>query len=141
VIVNMEFKAAADAFPFLGVVVCVTLLAAATLRKPNWSLLPASFKGSLFLLALVMCASMMPVEKLPAASWVTALGLGFISSIFDNIPLTKLALDQGGYDWGFFPEAKSGGRWLRHGWYIAVAYVVGYMVQLAIIGWHPDGHH
>ena len=28
-------------------------------------------------------------------------GLGFLSSVFDNIPLTALALKQGGYDWGF----------------------------------------
>jgi len=42
---------------------------------------------------------MMPVEKLPAASWHTALGLGFVSAVFDNIPLTALALKQGGYDW------------------------------------------
>ena len=35
-------------------------------------------KGTVFLLALVTAASMMPVEKLPAASWQTALGLGFV---------------------------------------------------------------
>jgi Na+/H+ antiporter NhaD/arsenite permease-like protein len=39
---------------------------------------------------------MMPVEQLPAASWPSALGLGFLSAIFDNIPLTALALKQGG---------------------------------------------
>ena len=48
---------------------------------------------------------MMPVEKLPAASWQTALGLGFVSAVFDNIPLTALALKQGGYDWGFLAYA------------------------------------
>ena len=47
----------------------------------------------------------MPVEKLPAASWQTALGLGFVSSVFDNIPLTALALKQGGYDWGVLAYA------------------------------------
>ncbi len=77
------------------------------------------------------------------ASWQTALGLGFLSSVFDNIPLTALALKQGGYDWGFlayavgfggsmiwfgssagvalsnlFPEARSVGQWLRHGWHV-----------------------
>jgi Na+/H+ antiporter NhaD/arsenite permease-like protein len=109
---------------------------------------------------------MMPVEKLPAASWQTALGLGFVSAVFDNIPLTALALKQGGYDWGFlayavgfggsmiwfgssagvalsnlYPEAKSVGLWLRHGWYIAVAYVIGFFVLLVVLGWHPDGKH
>ena len=129
---------------------------------PHWSLLPGAFKGSVFLLSLVLCASMMPVEHLPAASWQTALGLGFLSSVFDNIPLTALALKQGGYDWGFlayavgfggsmiwfgssagvalsnmYPEARSVGRWLRHGWTIALGYVIGFFVMLATIGFHP----
>src|SRR2546425_9256396 len=47
----------------------------------------------------------MPVEKLPAASWPTALGLGFVSAVFDKIPLTALALKQGGYDWGYLAYA------------------------------------
>jgi hypothetical protein len=61
-----------------------------------------------------------------------------VSAFFDNIPLTALAIKQGGYDWGFlaycvgyggsmlwfgssagvaisglFPEAKSAKNWLR----------------------------
>jgi Na+/H+ antiporter NhaD/arsenite permease-like protein len=132
-------------------------------RRPDWEILPEALKGSIFLLALVLCASMMPVEKLPAASWQTAFGLGFLSAVFDNIPLTALALKQGGYDWGFlaytvgfggsmiwfgssagvaisnlFPEARSVGKWLRHGWYIALAYVVGFFGMLAVWSWHPD---
>jgi Na+/H+ antiporter NhaD/arsenite permease-like protein len=102
--------------------------------------LPEAFKGTIFLLALVTGASMMPVEKLPPALWQTALGLGFLSAVFDNIPLTALALEQGGYDYGLLayavgfggsmiwfgssagvalsnqhPEVKSLGAWLRHG--------------------------
>lgn len=166
VTMNLKFPAVGDHFPALGVAVWVALLLAVPLRKPEWSLVPDAFKGSIFLLALVTCASMMPVEKLPAASWQTALGLGFISSVFDNIPLTALALKQGGYDWGFlayavgfggsmlwfgssagvalsnlFPEAKSVGQWLRHGWFIAVGYVVGFFALLAILGWHPHEKH
>ncbi|HBS32367.1 MAG TPA: citrate transporter, partial [Parvularcula sp.] len=64
-----------------------------------------SLKGSLFLLALVTCASLMPVQALPPASWQTSFGLGFISSVFDNIPLTALALKQGGFDWGILAFA------------------------------------
>ena len=44
--------------------------------------------------AEVLGVSMMPVRELPGASWQTALGLGFVSAIFDNIPLTALALKQ-----------------------------------------------
>ena len=136
------------------------------IRRPDWKVLPETFKGTIFLLALVTAASMMPVEELPGASWQTALGLGFVSAVFDNIPLTALALKQGGYDWGYlaytvgfggsmiwfgssagvalsnqYPEAKSVGPWLRHGWHIAVAYVVGFFIMLAVIGWHPDPNH
>ena len=113
-----------------------------------------------------MCASLMPVERLPGASWQTALGLGFLSAVFDNIPLTKLALEAGGYDWGFlayavgfggsmiwfgssagvalanrFPEARSVGGWLRGGWHVALAYVVGFLVLLVTLGWHPHPPH
>lgn len=166
VTVNIKFNALADSFPFLGVAVWVALLLAVPLRKPEWSLLPDAVKGSVFLLALVTCASMMPVEKLPAASWLSTLALGFISAVFDNIPLTALALKQGGYDWGFlayavgfggsmmwfgssagvavsnlFPEAKSVAQWLRHGWMIPVGYVVGFFVMLAVMGWEPHEKH
>jgi Na+/H+ antiporter NhaD/arsenite permease-like protein len=166
VTVNLKFAALADHFPFLGVAVWVALLLAAPLRKPQWSLIPDAIKGSIFLLALVTCASMMPVEALPPASWTSTLTLGFISAVFDNIPLTALALKQGGYDWGFlayavgfggsmlwfgssagvavanlFPQAKSVGQWLRHGWMIPVGYVVGFFVMLAVPGWHPQETH
>ena len=163
VVANLRFPAVLDEFPVIGAAVWVAILVSAPIRPPEWSLLPANLKGTIFLLCLVTAASMMPVEKLPAASWQTALGLGFLSAVFDNIPLTALALKQGGYDWGYlayavgfggsmiwfgssagvalanaFPEARSVGAWLRHGWHVALAYVVGFFVMLALVGWHPD---
>jgi Na+/H+ antiporter NhaD/arsenite permease-like protein len=162
VFVNLRLQAVSDAFPFIGAAVWVALLACALWRRPGWSLLPGALKGSIFLLALVTCASLMPVERLPAASWQTAFGLGFVSAVFDNIPLTALALKQGGYDWGMlaytvgfggsmiwfgssagvalssmYPQAKSVGAWLRHGWHVALAYVAGFGVMLALLGWNP----
>ena len=92
VYVNVVHNEIADRFPFIGIAVVLAILASTPLRKPQWSLLPEAAKGTTFLLALVTCAPMMPVEKLPAASWQTAMGLGFISTVFDNIPLTALAL-------------------------------------------------
>ena len=163
---NLKFPALLDVIPVLGLAVWTVILVTTPLRKPDWAVMPETFKGTIFLLALVTAASMMPVEKLPVASWPTALGLGFVSAVFDNIPLTALALKQGGYDWGYlayavgfggsmiwfgssagvalanmFPEAKSVGRWVRQGWPIAVAYVIGFFVMLALIGWHPDAPH
>jgi Na+/H+ antiporter NhaD/arsenite permease-like protein len=162
VIANLAFPAVLDHFPVIGAAVWVAILACAPLRRPEWSLLPEAIKGSIFLLSLVTIASMMPVEKLPAASWQTAFGLGFVSAVFDNIPLTALALKQGGYDWGMlayavgfggsmiwfgssagvaisntYPEARSVGRWLAQGWHVAAAYVAGFLVMLALVGWHP----
>ncbi len=162
VLANSKFAHMSDKFPFIGAAVWIAILLAITIRKPDWGLLPEAFKGSIFLLSLILCASLMPVEKLPVASWQTAFGLGFVSSVFDNIPLTALALKQDGYDWGMlaycvgfggsmiwfgssagvalsnmFPEARSVGQWLRHGWHVALAYVVGFAVMLAVTGWHP----
>jgi hypothetical protein len=36
-----------------------------------------------------------------------------------------------------FPEARSVVLWIRHGWYVPVAYVVGFFVMLAVLGFHP----
>ncbi len=163
---NLKFPALLDLIPVIGLAVWLVILLTAPLRRPDWEVMPETFKGTIFLLALVTNASMMPVEQLPLASWQTALGLGFVSAVFDNIPLTALALKQGGYDWGYlayavgfggsmiwfgssagvalsnmYPEAKSVGLWLRHGWHVAIAYVLGFFFMLALVGWKPDADH
>ncbi len=150
-------------FPVIGAAVWLAILVTTPWRRPNWRLLPDATKGSIFLLSLVMCAAMMPVQHLPNPSWPSALGLGFLSAVFDNIPLTALALRQDGYDWGFlayavgfggsmiwfgssagvalsnmYPEAKSVGAWIKGGWHVALGYVVGFFVMLTVLGWHPD---
>ncbi len=166
IVMNTHYPEISDAFPFLGVAVWVVIFALAWLRKPEWGLLPDATRGSVFLLSLVLCASMMPVEKLPAASWQTAFGLGFVSAVFDNIPLTALSLTQGGYDWGvlayavgfggsmiwfgssagvalsnLFPEAKSAGAWLKGGWHVTLAYVIGFFIMLGTVGWTAHAPH
>jgi Na+/H+ antiporter NhaD/arsenite permease-like protein len=105
---------------------------------------------------------MMPVEELANASWVTALALGFLSAVFDNIPLTKLCLDQGHYDWGMlaytvgfggsmiwfgssagvaitnkFPEGRNVVLWVKKGWHIAAAFVIGFFMLYLVLGWEP----
>jgi Na+/H+ antiporter NhaD/arsenite permease-like protein len=160
--VNMKLPDRAGSFPFIGAAVTLALLATAPLRMPTWKLLPQALRGTLFLLCLVTTATLMPVERLPDASWQTALGLGFASAVFDNIPLTALALKQGGYDWGvlafsvgyggsmiwfgssagvaisnMFPEARSVGAWLRAGWHVALGYAAGFAALMATLGWRP----
>ncbi|HET7596239.1 MAG TPA: hypothetical protein VFK15_04850, partial [Burkholderiales bacterium] len=36
-----------------------------------------------------------------------------------------------------YPEARSVAAWLRHGWHVALAYVVGFVVLLGTLGWEP----
>lgn len=150
--------------PALGV--WIAILIGNFIRKAPWHEIPKSIQGTIFLMALVTCASLMPVDELPAASWQTAFSLGFISAVFDNIPLTKLCLEQGGYDWGvlaytvgfggsmiwfgssagvalsnMYPEAKSVVKYIKNGWHVAIAYVFGFFVMLGIVGWHPHAPH
>jgi Na+/H+ antiporter NhaD/arsenite permease-like protein len=162
-VVNLKFPKQADRFPFIGVTVWLAILLSLKMRQPDWEVLPRAFKGSIFLLSLVLIASMMPVEELPLPSLRTAFGLGFASAVFDNIPLTALALKQGGYDWGslayavgfggsmiwfgssagvaissIFPEARSVGAWIRGGWFVVVAYLAGFIALILLVGWHPE---
>ena len=148
---------------FSAIGVWAAILVATLFTKTPWKEINHSLSGSVFLLALVLCASMMPVNDLPAASWQTTFGLGFVSAVFDNIPLTALALKQGGYDWGIlafavgfggsmiwfgssagvaisniFPEAKSVGGWIKNGWHVTLAYIIAFFVMLWIVGWNPQ---
>ena len=110
IVTNLYFPELLGRVPVLGLAVWIVLFATTPARRPDWSVLPETFKGTIFLIALVTAASMMPVEKLPTASWQTVLGLGFVSAVFDNIPLTALALKQGGYDWGYLAYAVGFGE-------------------------------
>jgi Na+/H+ antiporter NhaD/arsenite permease-like protein len=146
--------------PALGVWIAIVI--GALIRPVPWQEVPGAIKGTIFLLCLVFCASMMPVEELPDASWITALSLGFLSAVFDNIPLTKLCLDQGHYDWGMlaysvgfggsmiwfgssagvaitnkFPEGRNVVEWVKKGWHVSVAYVIGFFVLFFVMGWEP----
>jgi Na+/H+ antiporter NhaD/arsenite permease-like protein len=148
--------------PWMGLALWAAILATSPFAKPDWSVTRPAAKGAIFLAALVASASLMPVRGMPDPSWGTAFGLGLLSSVFDNIPLTVLSLNQGGYDWallayavGFggsmiwfgssagvaltneFPEGRSMVRWLRQGWFIPVAYVAGFFVMLFALGWNP----
>jgi Na+/H+ antiporter NhaD/arsenite permease-like protein len=155
---NMMFD-----MPMLGV--WAALIVGMLIIKVPWGEIPGSIKGTIFLLCLVFCASCMPVETLPEAHWSTAFILGFVSAVFDNIPLTKLCLAQGHYDWGMlayavgfggsmiwfgssagvaitnkFPHARNVMLWLRKGWHVTFAYILGFFVLLIVWNWHPTSN-
>ena len=159
---NTVFHGIEEHSPVLALSIWAAILVLAFYRKPAWNVVPSIARGSLFLLSLVLCASLLPLDKLPQPSPYSTLGLGFLSSIFDNIPLTALALRQQGYDWGLlayavgfggsilwfgssagvalsarFPAARSTGDWLRYGWHVPVAYVAGFFAMYLTMGWHP----
>lgn len=146
--------------PALGV--WVALIVALFYTSIPWNELSKAIKGTVFLLCLVSSASLMPVETLPDPSWITAFILGFVSAVFDNIPLTKLCLEQGHFDWGMlaytvgfggsmiwfgssagvaitneFPEARNVFLWIKNGWHVIVAYILGFFVLYLIMGWEP----
>jgi Na+/H+ antiporter NhaD/arsenite permease-like protein len=146
--------------PWLGLALWAAILVTSRICPPDWKVAKPAARGAVFLCALVAAASLMPLKALPMPSWQSTFGLGLLSSVFDNIPLTALALGQGGYDWallafavGFggsmvwfgssagvalsneYPQARSLKRWLIEGWFVPVAYAVGFFVMLAVWGW------
>jgi len=148
--------------PWLGLALWAAILLTSLIAKPDWSVMRHGAKGAIFLASLVAAASLMPLKGFPEPSWQTAFGLGLLSSVFDNIPLTALALRQGGYDWALlafavgyggsmvwfgssagvaitngYPEGRSVVRWLVRGWFVPIGYVVGFFVMLLLLGWHP----
>lgn len=164
--INLYAPTQADLFPWIGVALWVSVLLTSAMRRHDWEMIPDTFKGSLFLMCLVLCASLMPVERLPEASWLSTFALGFVSAFFDNIPLTALAIKQGGYDWGMlafavgfggsmlwfgssagvaltnmYPEARVTKAWLCEGWHVVLAYIIGFAVMLTVLGWHPVAPH
>jgi Na+/H+ antiporter NhaD/arsenite permease-like protein len=162
VIGNSIFPELEKTAPALGIGLWIAILATSAFRVPQCGVLIEATKGATFLVVLVALASLIPVDELPAPSPLSVFGLGLLSAVFDNIPLTALALNQGGYDWallayavGFggsmvwfgssagvaltniFPEGRSVVRWISNGWPVAVAYLVGFLAMLAVTGWRP----
>ena len=138
VVGNSLFPGLEKTAPVLGIGLWIAILATTAFRAPEWRVLIEATKGATFLVVLVALASLIPVDQLPTPSPFSVFGLGLLSAVFDNIPLTALALNQGGYDWallayavGFggsivwfgssagvaltnlFPEGRSVVQWLR----------------------------
>lgn len=163
IIAHDAFPELLATLPLLGLMIWAVLIMLAVWRAPDWKALPHALPGTIFLLALVLSASMMPVDTLPAPSWELTFALGWISPVFDNIPLTALALARNGFDWGLlafavgfagtmtwfgstagvavsnlYPETRSVLAWFKAGWFIPIAYVVGFFAMFGVFGWAPS---
>ena len=141
VVVNTRFNELSDTFPFIGAAVWVAMLFASRCAGRTGRCCRARFAAASFCCRWCLSASMMPVDKLPDASWQVALGLGFVSAVFDNIPLTALALKQGGYDWGFLAYAVGfGGSMIWFGSSAGVALASQFpAARSAVAGCAADG--
>jgi len=76
----------------------------------DWRALKETFPNTVFLVLLVAAAGLLPLEQMnPILDRLSkdevAVLLGVLSPWFDNIPLTKLAIDIGGFDWGLLAYA------------------------------------
>jgi Na+/H+ antiporter NhaD/arsenite permease-like protein len=156
-LVNAYRPELAERFPVIGGTVAAVLAVTFPIRKPNRSILGRALLGSVFLLALVASASLMPVGSLPSPSSLSTFALGMLSAVFDNIPLTALALRQGHYDWGMlayavgfggsmiwfgssagvaltaqYTHARSTLEWVRQGWPVMLGYCVGFLAMLSL---------
>ena len=163
VVASAVFGPRAEALPALAIVVWLVLLVGGRLRPFAWPVAGRAARAAMFLLVLVLSASLLPVDRLPRPTVFTTVLLGFVSAVLDNIPLTKLALVQGGYDWAFLaysvgfggsmiwfgssagvavseavPDVRSVGVWVRHGWHIPLAFLAGHAAMLLARGWHPS---
>jgi Na+/H+ antiporter NhaD/arsenite permease-like protein len=151
---NLFYPQHEEIAPVLGLGLWAAIFVMALWRAPDWSVLGEAGNGAGFLVTLVALASLMPVDQLPEPTVTSTLGLGFLSAVFDNIPLTALAINQGGYDWallayavGFggsmvwfgssagvaltnlFPEGRSVTKWLRFAWFVPFAYLTGFLAM------------
>lgn len=122
-----------------------------------------TMQGMYFLVLLVAGAGMLPTEALqPVLDRLTAgettFGIGVLSAFFNNIPLVKLTLSIGGFDWplmayavgfggsamwfgssagvamvGMFETLGNTKKWLLGGfWVVLAAYTAGYVAYLLI---------
>jgi Na+/H+ antiporter NhaD/arsenite permease-like protein len=87
----------------LGVV--ITILLAAIAANLGFNLHSPATLDRFPVIGVAVMLALLVTAPWRAPAWPVALGLGFVSAVFDNIPLTALAIRQDGFDWGFLAYA------------------------------------
>ena len=90
-------------FPALGI--WIVILLGSLFVKIKFRVGLTAMNSTIFLVALVFCAELVPIDSVPDASILSTLAIGFVSAVFNNIPLTQLCLIKGGYDWALISYA------------------------------------
>jgi len=115
-----------------------------------------------FIVSLMLIASLVSIEGWFHPGIMHDYYNGVISALFDNIPLTKMLIDQGGHDygvlafavgvggsitnfgssaaialWADFPEARKFGAWIPWGLLVLVIFTISYFGMVAIVDYHP----
>lgn len=136
-------------FPAFGIWVAIYI--GKFITDIDWKITPESLSSTIFLLVLVFSANLIPLGNLPTPSDMSTFVIGLISGVFNNIPLTQLCLEQGGYSWGLLsfavgfggsmvwfgssagvavcdmvPKARSMLNWMRYGWHTLLAYFIAF---------------
>ncbi len=128
-----------------------------------------AMKATYFLVGLVAAASLIPTEAFrpllaDLSTTQVSYSLGVLSAFFDNIPLTKLGINLGGFDWGElayavgfggsslwfgssagvalgskFPELYDTKKWLKGPfWIVQGIYALGFAAYVGFWGYiHP----
>ncbi|KJU81786.1 conserved hypothetical protein, membrane [Candidatus Magnetobacterium bavaricum] len=148
--------------PGLGLWVGLFLGVIAGRVRFHWEPIKQSLENTFFLTILVATASLLPLVKIQPvlakfSKNTVAVILGFLSPWFDNIPLTKISIDIGGFDWGLlaycvgfggsamwfgssagvaialkFPQVYETKRWLKPFFIVMLSYLVGIMAYIGI---------
>lgn len=142
-------------FPALGIWIAIYI--GHFFTKLDWKINSNSISSTIFLLVLVFSANLIPIGNLPEPSTLSTFSLGLVSSVFNNIPLTQLCLEQGGYNWSLLsfavgfggsmiwfgssagvavcdmePKARSMVTWVKCGWHVILAYIIAFWVYAGL---------
>ena len=79
--------------------------------------------------------------KMGLAAALVVLGLVVAYAVGFGDSMVWFGLSAGVALTNMFPQGKSVWTWVRQGWHVPVAYVLGFAVMLAMVGWHPQAPH
>jgi hypothetical protein len=130
--------------------------------RPVWEPVRDSVGNTFFLALLVGAAGLLPLNIvqplfLKFGKDTVAVAFGLLSPWLDNIPLTKIALDIGGFDWGLvaycvgyggsatwfgssagvalalrFPQLYEARRWVKPFFIVMVSYFAGVLAYMLV---------